>query len=161
MSTRLYTYEELNSLQLIPKRIINSTAHWIEKPKGRPVYRQRTFEASGQRDGEDYAFAICQRQNIAEANDFSCGIAYHPFNGPPLTLARYNGSSHEHGNIAYRPHIHHATEEAIAAGKKPEAEAEETNRFNTIEGALACLIFDFNLEGFRAQSQFYQLGLFS
>lgn len=100
------------------------------------MHRQRTFKASGQRDGEDYAFTIYQRQNIAEANDFSCGIAYHPFNGLSLTLARYNGSSHEHGDIAYRPHIHRATEEAIAMGKKPESEAKETNRFNTMEGAL-------------------------
>ena len=123
------------------------------------MHRQCTFKASGQIDGEDYAFTIYQRQSIAEANDFSCGIAYHPFNGLPLTLARYNGSSHEHGDIAYRPHIHRATEEAIAAGKKPESEAKETNRFNTMEGALACLIVDFNLKGLHAQ--FYQLGLSS
>ena len=159
MSTRLYTYAELNSLQLMPKRIINSTARWVKKPKGRPVHRQRTLKVLGQRDGEEYAFTIYQRQSIAEANDFSCGITYHPFNGLSLTLARYNGSSHEHGDIAYRPHIHRATEEAIAAGRKPESEAKETNRFNTMKGALACLIVDFNLEGLHAQ--FYQLELFS
>lgn len=39
----------------------------------------------------------------------------------------------------------------MAAGKKPESEAEETNRFETLEGALACLIEDFNLTGLRAQ----------
>ena len=123
------------------------------------MHRQRTFKASGQRDGEDYAFTIYQRQSIAETNDFSCGIAYHPFNGLPLTLVRYNGSNHEHGDIAYRPHIHLATEEAIAAGKKPESEAKETNRFNTIERSLVCLIDDFNLSGLQAQR--YQLELFS
>ena len=83
--------------------------------------------------------------------DFSCGISYHPPGAPSLTLARYNGPSHEHGDIAYCTHIHRASERAIAAGEKPESEAEETNRFETLEGALACLIEDFNLAGLKAQ----------
>ena len=67
-----------------------------------------------------------------------------------MTLARYNGPSHQHGDIIYRPHIHQATASAIAAGKRPEREAEETDRYKTLLGALACLIKDFNLTGIKA-----------
>ena len=48
------------------------------------------------------------------------------------------------------PHIHRATEAAILAGRKPERAAEETTRYETLEGALACLIEDFRLSGIRA-----------
>lgn len=68
-----------------------------------------------------------------------------------MTLARYNGSSHPHGDISYRPHIHRATEKAILAGRKPESEAEETNRYRTLQGALACLVKDFNVMGLQTQ----------
>ncbi len=70
--------------------------------------------------------------------------------GSRLTLARYNGPGHEHGGILYRPHVHRATASAIASGKKPEHQAEETDRFGTLEGALACLIDDFNVVGLLA-----------
>ena len=83
-------------------------------------------------------------------SDFSCGIVYMALDGSRLTLARYNGPGHEHGDILYRTHIHRATERAIAAGMKPEREAEETDRYGTLEGALACLIDDFNVVGLNA-----------
>ena len=70
--------------------------------------------------------------------------------GVRLTLARYNGSNHQHGDIRYQPHIHRATEAAITDGRKPEHAAEETTRYQTLEGALACLIEDFSLSGLRA-----------
>ena len=38
----------------------------------------------------------------------------------------------------------------ILAGRKPEHAAEETTRYETLEGALACLIEDFRLSGIRA-----------
>ena len=71
--------------------------------------------------------------------------------GSSLTLARYNGPSHAHGDIAYHTHIHRASERAIEAGKKPESEAQATNRFKTLEDALACLMEDFNVTGLNPQ----------
>ena len=66
-------------------------------------------------------------------------------------MARYNGPSHQsHEGIFYKPHIHSASARSIAAGQKPEREAEETGRYETLEGALACLIKDFNLKGIDA-----------
>lgn len=38
----------------------------------------------------------------------------------------------------------------IAAGRKPESEADHTDRYNSLEGATACLIEDFNIVGIRA-----------
>ncbi len=147
---RAYTDEELSDLKTMPKHVTNPGARWSNKPKTRPAHRQRTFQVVGVQD-LDARFSIYLRQSLADESDFSCGISYLPVGSPPLTLARYNGPSHEHGQIAYRSHIHRAIETAIAAGKKPESQAEETNRFETLDGALACLIEDFNLTGLNAE----------
>ena len=150
MVARLYTEAELDSLRSMPKRITNPRARWLEKPKGRPAHRQRSFQVSGEHE-EEVRFLVFQRQNLEDEQDFSCGIAYLPRGGQRLTLARYNGPSHEHGDIVYRPHIHRASETAIAAGRKAEAGARETSRFETVDGALTCLTEDFNLSGVDVQ----------
>ena len=146
MTIRLYTDEELQDLQDVPKQVSNPKARWKEKPKGRAGHRQRTYNAAGGANGEQ-KFLIYQRENLVDPADFSCGIALLPLSGLPLTLARYNGPSHVHAEIDYRPHIHRASEQAIAAGRKPEAEARETDRYRTLGGALACLIEDYNVAG--------------
>ena len=150
MVTKLYTEAELDALRSMPKRIANPRARWLKKPRERPAHRQRSFQVSGG-DDEGARFLVYQRQNLEDEQDFSCGIAYLPRGAQPLTLARYNGPSHEHGDIVYRPHIHRASEAAIAAGRKAEADATESDRFESLEGALACLMEDFNVRGPRAQ----------
>ncbi len=149
MITKLYTDEELEELRDMHKRVTNPSARWLEKPLNKPVYRQRSFKASSEQV-ENLRFEICQRQNIRDDQDFSCGIKHVPPGNSHLSLARYNGPSHVHGDIVYRAHIHRATAKAIAVGKKPEREAEETDRYTTLEGALACLIEDFKLKGIDA-----------
>ena len=47
--------------------------------------------------------------------------------------------------------VERASERAILAGRSPEHEAEETIRYDTLEGALACLIEDHRLSGIRAK----------
>lgn len=150
MNIRVYTKAELDALRTMPKRVINPRARWSEKPKAKPAHRQRNFQAVGQQKETD-RFEIYQRQNLTDDKDFSCGIRYLPRGAPPVTLARYNGPSHTHGDIMYRPHIHRATEEVMSASKKPESEAKETERYTTIKGALACLIDDFALREIDAQ----------
>ncbi len=150
MTIRLYTDHELAELRSMPKRAVNPGAQWLVKPKERPVHRQRTLEARSQPDGPHF-FSIYLRQNLKDLNDFSCGLAYLAPGSRPLTLARYNGPSHRHGDINYSTHIHRASHQAIAAGRRPESEAEETDRYTTLEGALACMIDDFNLSGINAQ----------
>lgn len=146
MVAKLYTDDELTSLREVPKEVTNPRARWTEKPKSNPSHRQRTFLVLG-RDDKSMRFQVYQRQNLNDKNDFSCGISYHTPGALPLTLARYNGPSHPHGEIAYRPHIHRTTARAIAEGRKPESEAEETTGFEDLEGALARLIEDYNLSG--------------
>jgi len=59
--------------------------------------------------------------------------------GQPLTLVRYNGSGHIHGEIMFRCHIHRATEKVMKAGRKPESHAEEATQYHTLSGALFVL----------------------
>lgn len=149
MPIRLYTDEEIRDLRQMHKRVENPHSRWSEKPSRNPVHRERTFKSYGEDSGE-YRFLIYQRQNILDLVDFSCGIVYLVLGGSRLTLARYNGSSHIHGDIHYRTHIHNATERAIISGKKPESTAEQTDRYETLEGAFACLIDDYNIIGIQA-----------
>ncbi len=136
MVARLYTKTALDALISMPKRVDNPRARWLKKPKPRPAHRQRNSQASGE-GAEDSRFLIHQRQSPVDDFDFSCGIIYLPRGGSQLTLAGYNEPSHEHGDIAYRPLMHQASESAIAAG----------NRFECPEGALACLSDDYDVSG--------------
>lgn len=145
MNSKLCSDQELDDLRRMPKRVTNPGARWSEKPG----HKQRNLRVLGQQD-QEANFLVYLRQNLHDERDFSCGIAYIPKGGRRLTLARYNGPSHRHGEIVYRPHIHRATARAIAEGKKPESEADETDRFQTLEGALACLLDDFNVGGLNA-----------
>ena len=159
--TRNYSDGELQDLGRLPKKVTNPRARWSNKPRAHPVHKQRIFKATGTtEDDRQLRFLIYQRQSLRDDPSYSCGIVYLPpsgpnltlarYNGPNLTLARYNGPNHQHGDIRYKPHIHRATEAAIIAGRRPEHEAEETTRYETLEGALACLIEDFRLSGIRA-----------
>ena len=148
---RSYTEDELRELGRLPKKVTNPGARWSEKPSMYPVHRQRILQATATtEDNRELRFLIYQRQSLQDGLSYSCGIVYLPPGGPRLTLARYNGPSHRHGEIRYKPHIHQATETAILAGRKPEHAAEETTRYETLEGALACLIEDYRLSGIRA-----------
>jgi len=146
MTTRLYSNDDLESLRAMPKLVTNPGARWSEKPVRAPVHRQRSFKVVGQSDN-DVRFEVYQRQNVQDVADYSCGIAHISLDGSRLTLARYNGPGHEHGDIFHRPHIHRTTAESIASGRKPEREAAETDRYETLEGALACLVQDFHVLG--------------
>ncbi len=142
MAIKLYSDDELAALWALPKMVANPGARWVDKPG----HRQRNFQLIAG-DDDEIAFAIYQRQSMLDDSNFSCGIAFIPPGDTRLTLARYNGPSHIHGEIEFRPHIHRATARAIAAGRKPESEAEETDRFTTLNGAFRCLLDDFRVAG--------------
>ena len=141
-TVKLYSEDELTELKSMAKHVTNPGARWNVKTG----HHQRNFRMDGGPEGQT-RFLIYQRQNKRDDIDFSCGIALLPLGGARLTLARYNGPSHIHGDIEFQPHIHRATARAIAAGKKPESEAEETDRFTTLNGAFRCLLDDFRVEG--------------
>ena len=148
MNPRSYTEEDLAALRAMPKRATNPQARWLDKPKAAPSHRQRSIEVQGEGDA---LFKIYQRKSLQDPNDFSCGIRYYRVGATPLTLARYNGPSHVHGDIHYRTHIHRATADAISAGRRPESKADKTDRYTTLEGATACLLEEFHIVGFLAK----------
>ncbi len=144
MTDLLLSNDELDQLRSIQKRVTNPGARWQEKP-GR--HKQRNFKAVA-KDGMHYR--IYQRQNLDDSLDFSCGLAMTRPGAKPLSLVRYNGASHVHGEIRCACHIHHAAAEALTAGKRADSQAEATDRYRALEGALACLIEDCGVEGLTA-----------
>lgn len=141
----MITDEYLQRVRQLPKCVSNPQARWTEKPG----HRQRNFQATAL--DSDETFRIVQRLDRTDEKDFSCGIQLAQRGEEDLTLARYNGPSHRHGDIAYKCHIHHATEKAIAANRKPESEAQETDGYHSLEGALARLLADYNVSGIEAE----------
>lgn len=139
MNFDLLTDDDISTLIALPKQVSNPTVRWQEKPG----HQQRNYKLVG----GNYIFELYQRQNLFDKNDFSCGLKVIKPNGQPLTLLRHNGSSHIHRDIVFLCHIHKATHKNIAAGKKPDSYAEPTNRYRSLDGALACLVDDANISG--------------
>ena len=145
MSDLVLSNDDLDGLRLAPKRVTNPGARWRDKHSS---HKQRNYRAESE-DGTRYRVYL--RQNLDDERDFSCGLALVQKRGKQLSLIRYNGSSHRHGSISYSCHIHRATAEAFIAGKKIDSHAEETARYKTLEGALACLINDCGIHGLGAE----------
>ena len=108
------------------------------------MHSQRTNQLLTRADSQ-VRFLLYQREILVDSADYSRGIIFRPRGDPPLTLARYNGPSHVHGETYYQPHMHTSTENAILTGKKAESMAEETNRDFSIKDALACSIADYHM----------------
>ena len=152
MTIRIHSDEILGELRSMWKQAVGRWSRWLKKPTGKPVHRQRSFKLKAiVADGQEYRFEIYERQNLRDENDFSCGIAHVSFEGSRLTLARYNGPGHEHREISFQPHIHLTSEKSIMSGRKPEYEASQTDRFETLDGALACMVEDFHITGIEAR----------
>ena len=98
-------------------------------------------------------FRIITNLNEKYSSDFSVVLAViNPKTGAVFRIRRYNGMpKRPHNNKIekqkiYGYHIHSATERYQERGYDEETYAEETNRYNNLEGALQCLIQDANLE---------------
>lgn len=150
MAFESLTDDKIKDLLELPKQLSNPMA----RSKHKDGHEQFNFRATAT-DGTGYVFEIYKRQNLREGmeDDFSCGISWVATNGELLTLKRYNGPSHDHPNhleqtrIGYNCHVHVATERYIKANKKPEGFAEATKRYNSLDGALHCLVTDCNIKG--------------
>ena len=133
--------DDLDTLRDMSKRVTNPAARWADKPG----HHQRNFKVAS----DKYQFELYQRQNQNDETDFSCGLRVIKPDGSTLTLCRYNGSSHAHGDIEYRCHIHKATENELCSGRKPERYAAETDRYDSLRGATHCIMLDCNIIGFK------------
>lgn len=140
---------KIAELLSITKTVSNARSKSKEKD-GHEQYNYKLQSQTG-----EYEFELYTRQNLREGmeDDFSCGISWLSSNGEVFTLKRYNGPSHVHRNqlentfITQKPHIHISTEKYVRANRKPEGFAEETNRYNSLKGALHCLVIDCNIVG--------------
>lgn len=149
MSDIILTDEQIKHLLTVPKRTTSPNARWRPQRGS----RQRNYDLESE-DGT-LRFSLFLRQNERIKNSFSCGLLYLHAGGDRVTLARYNGSDHQH----YNPldgtrsdnhcHIHRATERYMAAGRKSEHYAESTNRYSDLDGALRAIIEDCSISGIR------------
>ena len=94
MSDVLLTDGELEQFRSRPKKVTNPGARWSLKPG----HRQRNYNVVSLGD-ESVRFHLYLRQSMADETDFSCGLALIQPGGRSLSLVRYNGSSHRHGDI--------------------------------------------------------------
>jgi hypothetical protein len=130
---------DIAELIKLEKKVKNPGSRWSES-RGN---KQRNYNVSG----GDFLFSLYLRQNTYDEQHFSCGLSVIKPDGQKLTLLRYNGANHPHGDIKYACHIHRASERAIRERKKPEWYADETNLYHTLEGALFQLCKDANISG--------------
>ncbi len=133
---------KIKELIAMAKRVTNPRS----RPKEKDGHEQYNYKL--QSETEDVEFELYTRQNLRDSmqDDFSCGISWLSSNGESFTLKRYNGPSHKHKNqlegtlLEYKSHIHLSTEKYVRANRKAEGFAEETNRYNSLKGALHCLV---------------------
>lgn len=155
MAFESLTDDKIADLLNCPKRLTNPQA----RSKNKEGHEQINFKVTST-DGSEHEFEVYKRQNLREEmeDDFSCGISWIAPNGETLTLKRYNGPNHDHPNhlekvrLGYTCHIHIATEKYIKANRKAEGFAEATKRYNTVEGALHCLVIDCKISGIQTSS---------
>lgn len=154
MAFESLTDDKIADLLNCPKRLTNPQMRSKSK-EGREQLNYRVIAM----DGSGHEFEVYNRQNLRDGmeDDFSCGISWVAPNGETLTLKRYNGSNHNHPNhleklsLGYNCHIHIATEKYIKANRKAEGFAEVTNRYNSLKGALHCLVTDCKITGLNTE----------
>lgn len=150
MAFESLTDDKIVDLLNCPKHLTNPQT----RSKNKDGHEQVNYKVSAI-DGSGHEFEVYKRQNLRDGmeDDFSCGISWVAPNGETLTLKRYNGSNHDHPNhierinLGYNCHVHIATEKYIKANRKAEGFAEVSNRYNSIEGALHCLVTDCKISG--------------
>lgn len=115
-------------------------------PKPKRGHSESELDIVGQ-DGSE--FRIITRRSHFNPLDFSVILSYRRDNSNQLfRLKRYNGKSHEHGNVLegekkfYDFHIHTATERYQRFGKREDSYAEVTDRYSSVNEAIGCLLKD-------------------
>lgn len=154
MSFESTTDDKIDELLKCPKRLTNPQA----RAKMKEGHNQINYKVVST-DKNDHQFELYKRQNLREGmeDDYSCGLSWVAPNGDSLTLRRYNGPNHNHPNhlekekLGYICHIHQATEKYIKANRKAEGFAESTERYETLEGAIHCLVNDCNITGIQTE----------
>lgn len=152
---------QIEALKAMPKQLAKPFRQkWVKSLK----FNQLSI---GLCDAEQqYNFNLYLRQSTLDIDNFSCGISLLEANEDDVTLARYNGSSHVHVNkcdgqrFEFQCHIHQASEESLKQSKKIENHATATDRYKNLQGAVQCVLKDFNIIGIDIAQLTTQGGLF-
>ena len=140
---------DIEILKLIaePKRV-SADFRRRAVPKPKRGHAETDLQVMGD-GGTEFRF-IFRRANINPL-DFSLILGYQvPGSSLMLRLRRYNGKSHEHtnpleGDTFYDYHVHTATERYQRTGNREDAYAEATDRYTSLDEAVACFIEDCNV----------------
>lgn len=154
-----FSAEEIEELIALPKVITDAPRREMVEEGG---HRRNDFKCEST-DGK-HRFRVFMRQNVMFPDAFSVGLAYSLPEGGELVLIRCNGP---HGPVANNPltgagiphydfHVHKATPENIAAGKRAEAGGETTSEYGTFDDALAYFVRRCGIDG--ADAYFPALG---
>lgn len=143
-----YSDREIEALIDEPKPL---SADWRSRTRLRAKrgHSERDLDFVGAHGGE---FRLILRKNRINPLDFSAILGVRvPDSNQVFRLLRYNGRSHEHTNqieseTFYDFHIHRATERYQDSGFREDAYAVPTDRYQDIDGALACLMTDVNIQ---------------
>tara|TARA_E500000305_G_scaffold2792_2_gene2679 strand:+ start:527 stop:1003 length:477 start_codon:yes stop_codon:yes gene_type:complete len=130
---------DIENLILMEKHVANPGARWSER-KGS---RRKNFQLRAGR----LTFTLYLRELLLYPDNFSCGLSVTKPDGNQLTLTRYNGCGHPHGEILYECHIHRATSRAMAEGMAPEHYATVATSYTCLNTALMQLCNDANISG--------------
>jgi hypothetical protein len=96
-------------------------------------------------------FRLFMRQSLSNLDVFSVGLALMRDEGD-LVLCRYNSGHHGHRNILEKTkippacHQHLATQRYVLAGLESKGFAVLRTEYNSIEGALALMVLECNIE---------------
>lgn len=127
--------------KVLPLDYRQRLGRWITRFKHRKAKIRLTGVDKGQ-------YTIMLRENLINPFDFSAILGYRlPQTTRIFRLRRYNGTGHRHTNRieseTFRGfHIHQATERYQELGAREDSFAEQTKRFNTLDGAINCLLRD-------------------
>ncbi len=142
--------ELLVRLKNTPKQVTKWIVQNRKKPSDMPSHIEWSCEAVST---DDDSFLIYIRQNISLDDDFSCGIAWKSPEGEQITIARYNGSSHDHRNrsdgitFVQQCHIHQVTVEAAQRGWSLENYAILAESYTCLDEATLQLAEDYSITG--------------
>lgn len=142
------TNAQIAYYKTLKKVVVNAN-----RKKWKTALKNKSIDFELRGESVELTFKLYARQNCLNEDNFSCGISLCRDGDGDITLARYNGSNHTHTNkydgqkFVYVCHIHQAKEECLSLGCKIEDYAEATDRYTTLQGAVICLLRDFNIFG--------------
>ena len=140
----IYEQEYIENLLSCEKEVIEQPAKDFKEDRGhmKKNFTLRSLDGS-------YMFRAFIRYNVKFPENFSIGLDYNPKEEKgTICLFRCNGTHGENKQIPHHEsfHLHVATAESINSGLKPESNADITDDYASIDGAIQYFIKTINLK---------------